>query len=52
LDALQAAVRKIGMIEFGKAAVEEFHLYQSVLKPGGAEYTRLATFSLAGGKTE
>ena len=47
LDALRAAVRKTGPLEFGGGATKEFHLYQSVLKRGGAEYTRLATFSLA-----
>ena len=35
-----------GSLEFGSAIAKEFHLYQSVLKRGGAEYTRLATFPL------
>jgi len=48
LDALHAAIDKTGQAEFGGATATEFHLYQSVLKPGGAEYTRLATFSFAG----
>jgi len=48
LDALHAAIEKAGPFEFGSATAKEFHLYQSVLKPGGAEYTRLATFSFAG----
>ena len=48
LDALHAAIEKAGPLEFGGATAKEFHLYQSVLKPGGAEYTRLATFSFAG----
>jgi RNA 2',3'-cyclic 3'-phosphodiesterase len=52
LDALHAAVEKAGLLEFGAATAKEFHLYQSVLKPGGAEYTRLAIFSLAGRKSE
>jgi RNA 2',3'-cyclic 3'-phosphodiesterase len=52
LDALHAAIEKADPIEFGVATAEEFHLYQSVLKPGGAEYTRLATFSFAGRKSE
>jgi len=50
LDALHAAIEKAGPLEFGRATAKEFHLYQSVLKPGGAEYTRLATFSFAGSK--
>jgi 2'-5' RNA ligase len=48
LDALHAAIEKAGLLEFGGATAKEFHLYQSVLKPGGAEYTRQATFSFAG----
>jgi len=48
LDALHAAIEKAAPFEFGSATAKEFHLYQSVLKPGGAEYTRLATFSFAG----
>ena len=52
LDALHAAVEKTGPLEFGCTTAKEFHLYQSVLKPGGAEYTRLATFSFAGRKPE
>ena len=35
-------------LEFGSGVAIEFHLYQSVLKQGGAEYTRLATFVTAG----
>jgi 2'-5' RNA ligase len=42
LDALRAGIA--GPFEFGRGIASEFHLYQSVLKPGGAEYTRLATF--------
>jgi RNA 2',3'-cyclic 3'-phosphodiesterase len=52
LDALHGAIEKAGLLEFGVATAKEFHLYQSVLKPGGAEYTRLATFSFAGGNSE
>ncbi|MFI5098835.1 MAG: RNA 2',3'-cyclic phosphodiesterase [Candidatus Acidiferrales bacterium] len=52
LDALHSAVEKAGPIEFGATTAKEFHLYQSVLKAGWAEYTRLATFSFAGRKSE
>jgi 2'-5' RNA ligase len=52
LDALHAAIETAGLLDFGVTTAKEFHLYQSVLKPGGAEYTRLATFSFAGGKPE
>ena len=46
LDALRAAVDTPEAFEFGGATASEFHLYQSELKRGGAEYTRLATFPL------
>jgi 2'-5' RNA ligase len=49
LDALRAAIASAGPLEFGRAKLTEFHLYQSVLKPGGAEYTRLATYHLTKG---
>ena len=52
VDALQVAIEKAGPQKFGSATAKEFHLYQSVLKPGGAEYTRLATFSLSGSTSE
>jgi 2'-5' RNA ligase len=48
LDALHAAIEKAGPVEFGASIATDFHLYQSVLKRGGAEYTRLATFRLQG----
>lgn len=42
---LREAVERLGAAEFGTAGAAEFYLYQSVLKPSGAEYTRLASFS-------
>jgi 2'-5' RNA ligase len=47
LDPLRTAVEKLGVPEFGRALAGEFHLYQSVLKRGGAEYTRLASYRIA-----
>jgi RNA 2',3'-cyclic 3'-phosphodiesterase len=47
LDTLHTAIAKAGPLEFGATTATEFHLYQSILKPGGAEYTRVATFSFA-----
>lgn len=47
LDSLHAAIDRAGPFEFGSATVTEFHLYRSVLKRGGSEYTRLATFPFA-----
>ncbi len=50
LQRLHAAIAAAGPLEFGGAIAKEFHLYQSVLKRGGAEYTRLATFRCSGGE--
>jgi RNA 2',3'-cyclic 3'-phosphodiesterase len=41
---LSAAVEALGEPEFGTATFTEFHLYQSVLKRSGAEYTRLVSY--------
>jgi 2'-5' RNA ligase len=43
-QALAAAVEALGTPEFGSETFKEFHLYQSVLKRSGAEYTRLVTY--------
>jgi RNA 2',3'-cyclic 3'-phosphodiesterase len=48
LDGLNAAIAETGPIEFGRTIANEFHLYESVLKRAGAEYTRLATYIRAG----
>jgi 2'-5' RNA ligase len=48
LSGLRAAIAAAGPLDFGHAIASEFHLYQSVLKRGGAEYTRLATFGSEG----
>ena len=45
---LREAVAKLGAQEFGALTTGELHLFQSVLKPGGAVYTKLATFGFAG----
>ena len=47
-DRLRETISKAGPLEFGSCISIEFHLYQSILKPGGAEYTRLGTFRFAG----
>jgi len=44
LSGLLAAVTTEGAVEFGRGSWREFHLYQSQLKPGGAVYTKLASF--------
>jgi 2'-5' RNA ligase len=48
LDALNAAIAEAGPLEFGRTIANEFHLYESVLKRSGAEYTRLATYMRTG----
>ena len=50
LRKLRAAIGAAGPLEFGHTIAAEFYLYQSVLKRGGAEYTRLATFRFTGGE--
>jgi 2'-5' RNA ligase len=45
---LQRALAAAGSLEFGHALATEFHLFESILKRGGAEYTRLATFPFTG----
>ena len=51
-DRLHEAISKAGPLDFGSSTASEFHLYQSTLKRGGAEYTRLATFRFAGGESQ
>jgi 2'-5' RNA ligase len=41
---LSATVESFGRPEFGSQEFHEFHLYQSVLKRSGAEYTRIVTY--------
>jgi RNA 2',3'-cyclic 3'-phosphodiesterase len=43
-QALRTAIEAQGTPEFGRETFGEFHLYQSVLKRSGAEYTRLVTY--------
>lgn len=42
---LQKALAEMGALDFGGTRSGEFHLYRSQLKRGGAEYTKMATFS-------
>lgn len=51
-DRLHETISKAGPLDFGSGTASEFHLYQSTLKRGGAEYTRLATFRFAGGESQ
>jgi 2'-5' RNA ligase len=43
-EKLRAAIQENASREFGSVAAGEFHLIESKLKPGGAEYTTLETF--------
>ena len=52
LNRLQEAISGGEPLEFGAAIATDFHLYQSILKRGGAEYTRLATFRFARGESQ
>ena len=48
---LGRAVAESGEQEFGRAVTREFHLYESRLKPGGSQYTRIETFTFAPERT-
>ncbi len=42
---LRAAIDSAGAVDFGGCTAGEFHLFESKLRPGGAEYAKLATFN-------
>lgn len=42
--ALEVALQKSGAVSFGRFTVTEFFLFESKLRPGGAEYSRIARF--------
>jgi RNA 2',3'-cyclic 3'-phosphodiesterase len=43
---LQRVIAALPSAEFGAFAAREFHLYKSDLRPGGSQYTKLASFPL------
>lgn len=45
LEKLISAASNLKSHEFGSASESVFHLYESILKPSGSEYKRLATFN-------
>ncbi len=49
-EELRAAIRENAPREFGSVAAGEFHLIESKLKPGGAEYTTRETFPFVAAK--
>lgn len=48
---LARAAAEFARHDFGFARETEFHLFESSLKPGGAEYRKLASYSFVGPKT-
>jgi RNA 2',3'-cyclic 3'-phosphodiesterase len=44
IEKLVRAAAPLKSYDFGAARESEFHLYESVLKPSGSEYKKLATF--------
>jgi 2'-5' RNA ligase len=47
LNDLRPAVEDQQRTEFGRTTIEHFHLYRSVLKQTGAEYTRLQSYPIS-----
>ena|SRR5690242_4307267 len=48
-DALQSAAAEMAERHFGSARETEFHLFESIMKPGGAEYRKLETYPFTKG---
>lgn len=42
------AANEMKSYDFGEASETSFHLYESLLKPSGAQYNRLATYQIVG----
>jgi 2'-5' RNA ligase len=49
LEKIVRAAEELKSYDFGSASNTEFYLYESFLKPSGAEYKRLATFPIVRG---
>jgi 2'-5' RNA ligase len=47
LARLRETLEKLSPLELGAGRAEQFYLYESQLKPGGAQYTKLAGFRFA-----
>lgn len=48
-ETLQSAAAEMAEKDFGSARETEFHLFESITKPGGAEYRKLETYSFVKG---
>jgi 2'-5' RNA ligase len=49
IDKLIRYVQEMSSLDFGSARETEFHLYESALKPSGAEYKKLESFAFVKG---
>jgi 2'-5' RNA ligase len=49
LEDLARAADALKSYDFGSARESEFHLFESVLKPSGAQYSKLAAFRFVEG---
>jgi 2'-5' RNA ligase len=49
LEKLVRSAAELARQDFGSARETEFHLFESVLKPSGAEYTKIETYSFVRG---
>lgn len=48
-EALQSAAAEMADRDFGSARETEFHLFESITKPGGSEYRKLESYSFVRG---
>ena len=48
-DELVRAARELQTLELGSACETQFHLFESVLRPAGADYKKLASYSFVQG---
>lgn len=48
-ESLVRRAAELGSVEFGSTRESQFYLFQSILKPSGAEYRRLETFTFVKG---
>lgn len=48
-ETLQSTAAEMAEKDFGSARETEFHLFESITKPGGAEYRKLETYSFVKG---
>ena len=49
-EALRSATAEMAERDFGSARETEFHLFESITKPGGSEYRKLESYSFVKGR--